>query len=109
MARIRIFIVLALALVAGGTFAFGTYQCISAVPKGGAAHFTPALPAGSFSIAPFGLAMVSVLWAYDGWVNTSSLAEEILAYVRETRAATWPSYLSRTSSASRVACGSPAR
>src|SRR5688500_14917226 len=37
MARIRIFIVLALALVAGGTFAFGTYQYISAVPKGGTA------------------------------------------------------------------------
>jgi pilus assembly protein CpaB len=35
MARIRIFIVLALALVAGGTFAFGTYQYISATPKGG--------------------------------------------------------------------------
>jgi pilus assembly protein CpaB len=37
MARIRIFIVLSLALVAGGTFAFGTYQYISAVPKGGTA------------------------------------------------------------------------
>jgi len=37
MARIRIFIVLSLALVAGGTFALGTYQYISAVPKGGTA------------------------------------------------------------------------
>src|ERR1044071_4250897 len=37
MARIRIFIVLSLALVAGGTFAFGTYQYISAVPKGATA------------------------------------------------------------------------
>jgi pilus assembly protein CpaB len=32
MARIRIFIVLALALVAGGTFAFGTYQYMQSVP-----------------------------------------------------------------------------
>ena len=32
MARIRIFIVLALALVAGGTFAFGTYRYIQNVP-----------------------------------------------------------------------------
>ncbi len=32
MARIRIFVVLALALVAGGTFAFGTYQYIQAAP-----------------------------------------------------------------------------
>ena len=32
MARIRIFIVLALALVAGGTFAFGTYQYMQAAP-----------------------------------------------------------------------------
>jgi pilus assembly protein CpaB len=33
----RFFLVLALALVAGGTFAFGTYQYISAVPTGGTA------------------------------------------------------------------------
>ena len=32
MARIRIFIVLCLALVAGGTFAFGTYQYMQAAP-----------------------------------------------------------------------------
>jgi pilus assembly protein CpaB len=33
MARIRIFIVLALAVVAGGTFAFGTYQYMQSVPQ----------------------------------------------------------------------------
>jgi pilus assembly protein CpaB len=34
MARIRVFIVLALAVAAGGTFAYGTYQYIQKVPKG---------------------------------------------------------------------------
>src|SRR5213083_1832607 len=29
-------------------------------------HFTPAVPPGSFSLARFGLALVSVLWVYDG-------------------------------------------
>ena len=33
MARIRVFIVLALAVAAGGTFAYGTYQYIQNVPK----------------------------------------------------------------------------
>src|SRR3954463_14206219 len=32
-------------------------------------NFPPAMPAGSFSITPFGLALVSVLWAYDGWAD----------------------------------------
>ena len=33
MARIRVFIVLALAVAAGGTFAYGTYQYMQNVPK----------------------------------------------------------------------------
>ncbi|HEX2717103.1 MAG TPA: amino acid permease, partial [Gemmatimonadaceae bacterium] len=40
-------------------------------------HFTPASPAGSFSIAPFGLALVSVLWAFDGWADLSFVAGEV--------------------------------
>ena len=40
-------------------------------------HFTPAAPAGSFSIAAFGLALVSVLWAYDGWADLSFVAGEV--------------------------------
>jgi amino acid transporter len=40
-------------------------------------HFTPAAPAGSFSIAPFGLALVSVLWAFDGWADLSFVAGEV--------------------------------
>jgi len=40
-------------------------------------HYTPAMPAGSFSMAPFGLAMVSVLWAYDGWADASLVSGEV--------------------------------
>ena len=34
-------------------------------------HFTPAVPPGSFSFGRFGLALVSVLWVYDGWADVS--------------------------------------
>src|SRR6185437_11602674 len=40
-------------------------------------HFTPAAPPGSFSIAPFGLALVSVLWAYDGWADLAFISGEV--------------------------------
>ncbi len=41
-------------------------------------HFSPAVPTGSFSIQMFGLALVSVLWAYDGWADGSYISGEIL-------------------------------
>jgi basic amino acid/polyamine antiporter, APA family len=40
-------------------------------------HFTPAAPPGSFSVAPFGLALVSVLWAYDGWADLTFVSGEV--------------------------------
>ena len=40
-------------------------------------HYTPAIPEGSFSIAAFGLALVSVLWVYDGWADVSFVAGEV--------------------------------
>jgi amino acid transporter len=40
-------------------------------------HFTPAAPTGSFAIAPFGLALVGVLWAFDGWADLSFVAGEV--------------------------------
>jgi len=40
-------------------------------------HFTPAFPPGSLSIAPFGLALVSVLWAYDGWADLAFISGEV--------------------------------
>jgi amino acid transporter len=47
------------------------------LPRTGGGHYTPAVPPGSFSIAPFGLALVSVLWAYDGWADLSFMAGEV--------------------------------
>ena len=44
---------------------------------GGSAHFSPPMPAGSFSGAAFGLALVSVLWAYDGWADLTFISGEI--------------------------------
>jgi APA family basic amino acid/polyamine antiporter len=40
-------------------------------------HFTPAVPEGSFHIALFGLALVNVLWAFDGWADLSFVAGEV--------------------------------
>jgi APA family basic amino acid/polyamine antiporter len=40
-------------------------------------HYTPALPPGSISMAPFGLALVSVLWAYDGYADLSYAGGEV--------------------------------
>jgi len=46
------------------------------IPKTGG-YFTPMAPPGSFSIAPFGLALVSVLWAYDGWADLAFISGEV--------------------------------
>ena len=46
------------------------------LPKSGG-HFTPAVPEGSFSFARFGLALVSVLWVYDGWADVSFVGGEV--------------------------------
>jgi amino acid transporter len=40
-------------------------------------NFAPFSPAGSFGIAPFGLALVSVLWAFDGWADLSFVGGEV--------------------------------
>jgi APA family basic amino acid/polyamine antiporter len=47
------------------------------LPRTGGANFTPAAPVGSFSIGAFGLALVSVLWAYDGWADLSFISGEV--------------------------------
>src|SRR3712207_1136714 len=47
------------------------------LPRTGGANFTPAAPAGSFSVSAFGLALVSVLWAYDGWADLSFISGEV--------------------------------
>lgn len=40
-------------------------------------HYTPAVPPGSFTFASFGLALVSVLWVYDGWADVSFVGGEV--------------------------------
>lgn len=46
------------------------------LPKTGG-YYTPAVPPGSFTVAGFGLALVSVLWVYDGWADVSFVAGEV--------------------------------
>jgi APA family basic amino acid/polyamine antiporter len=40
-------------------------------------HFTPMVPEGSVRAGAFGLALVSVLWAYDGWADVTYVAGEV--------------------------------
>jgi basic amino acid/polyamine antiporter, APA family len=47
------------------------------LPQSGG-HYTPVAPPGSFSIARFGLALVSVLWVYDGWADVSFVGGEVV-------------------------------
>lgn len=51
-----------------------------ALPGGSVANFQPLGSASGFTqwIAPFGVAMVAVLWAYDGWIETTYVGSEIL-------------------------------
>ncbi len=50
-----------------------------ALSKGDMANWSPVLPDADhkMSFAGFLAAMVAVLWAYDGWVNVTPLAEEL--------------------------------
>ena len=47
------------------------------LPRTGGANFSPGLPPGSFAMGAFGLALVSVLWAYDGWADLTFISGEI--------------------------------
>jgi APA family basic amino acid/polyamine antiporter len=50
------------------------------LPGGSASHFQPLWPTGGVGqwIGPFGVAMVAVLWAYDGWIETTYVGSEIV-------------------------------
>jgi len=50
------------------------------LPGGAASHFQPLWPSGTVGqwIGPFGVAMVGVLWAYDGWIETTYVGSEIM-------------------------------
>jgi amino acid transporter len=40
-------------------------------------NFTPLIPPGSFTVPAFGLALVSTLWAFDGWADLSYNGGEV--------------------------------
>jgi basic amino acid/polyamine antiporter, APA family len=40
-------------------------------------HYEPAMPEGSFTMGAFGLALVSALWAYDGYADLSYTSGEV--------------------------------
>lgn len=60
----------------GGLLFIAVLALAIGLPQTGG-HFTPAFPAGSLSLAPFGLALVSVLWAFDGWADLSFVSGEV--------------------------------
>jgi amino acid transporter len=47
------------------------------LPRTGGANFLPMTPPGSFAAGAFGLALVSGLWAFDGWADLSFVAGEV--------------------------------
>jgi len=61
----------------GGLLLIILLALVVALPQNGGANFSPAVPPGSFSVAPFGLALVSALWAYDGWADLSFMGGEV--------------------------------
>lgn len=60
----------------GGLLAIIVLAFAIGLPQTGG-HYTPVAPSGSFSIARFGLALVSVLWVYDGWADVSFVGGEV--------------------------------
>jgi APA family basic amino acid/polyamine antiporter len=47
------------------------------LPHNGLSHYTPYVPPGSFTLPAFGLALVSTLWAFDGWADLAYNAGEV--------------------------------
>ena len=48
-----------------------------ALPGGSAANLAPLWPATGTGLGPVGLALIAVLWAYDGWIETTYVGSEI--------------------------------
>jgi len=47
------------------------------LPGGSVANLSPLWPPGGGLIAPFGVAMVAALWAYDGWIEITYVGSEV--------------------------------
>ncbi len=60
----------------GGLLFIVLFAFFLGLPETGG-HYIPAAPPGSFTLSGFGLALVSVLWVYDGWADVSFVAGEV--------------------------------
>ena len=67
MARIRVFIVLALAVAAGGTFAYGTYQYMQNAPKGSVALDGVSLTVNEVDSDRFGVNIIPHTLSHTGF------------------------------------------
>lgn len=47
------------------------------LPANGTTNFFPLVPPGSFAVPAFGLALVSTLWAFDGWADLAYNGGEV--------------------------------
>ena len=61
----------------GGLLTLIVLALVLSLPTAGS-HFSPAIPPGSISPSMFGLALVSVLFACDGWMNIAYVGGEML-------------------------------
>jgi APA family basic amino acid/polyamine antiporter len=48
------------------------------LPGGSSANLQPFWPGGGTSVGAFGVAMLAVLWAYDGWIETTYVGGEVV-------------------------------
>jgi APA family basic amino acid/polyamine antiporter len=48
------------------------------LPGGSSANLQPFWPGGGTNIGAFGVAMLAVLWAYDGWIETTYVGGEVV-------------------------------
>ena len=60
-----------------GTLVFIVLAALLIHPSAPAATVVTASPAGPITVGAFGLALVSVLWAYDGWGDLSFIGGEV--------------------------------
>lgn len=60
----------------GGLVAIIGLAFVLGLPQTGG-HYVPASPTGSWGLAPFGLALVSILWAFDGWADLTFIGGEV--------------------------------
>ncbi len=60
----------------GGLLFIILFALALGLPRTGG-YYTPVNPPGSFTVSAFGLALVSTLWAYDGWADLSFVSGEV--------------------------------